>query len=98
MENTGLPLPTHEEVLVCSDHTTAEEVILLWKRALGDPLYYRIFCLVNAEKLPYHSCEKALFELQQLSQGKRGIFLLMICINYVCMYANYNYVSCDTFK
>ena len=75
MEGTGLPLPTHEEVLVCSDHTTAEEVVLLWKRALGDPLCYRIFCLVNAEKLPYHSCEKALFELQQLSQRKRGIFI-----------------------
>ena len=68
-------MPTHEEVLVCNYHTTAEEVILLWKRALGDPQYRRIFCLVNAERLPYQTCEKSLSNLQQLSQGKRGIML-----------------------
>ena len=70
--DTALPMPTHEEVLVCSEHTTEEEVTLLWKRALGDPKGLRIFCLVHAERLSYLACDKALKSLSELSQGKRG--------------------------
>ena len=80
MEDLNFPMPAHEEVLVCNNHTTAEEVILLWKRALGDPQFLRIFCLVNAERLPYQTCEKSLSALQHLSQGKRGFMIKIICI------------------
>ena len=72
MEDTSLPMPTHEEVLICSEHTTEEEVTLLWKRALGDPNYFRIFCLVHAERLIYQIHYKALKSLSELSQGNKG--------------------------
>ena len=69
-------LPTHEEVLICSQRTTSEEVILLWKRAFGDPGNKRVFCLVNAELLTYQVCDKSLYELQRLSQDETGILLM----------------------
>ena len=67
-----LPLPTHEEVLICTEKTTPEEVTLLWKRAFDDPGSKRIFCLVHAELLNYQVCDNALRDLQQLSQNKKG--------------------------
>ena len=67
-----LPMPTYEEVLVCSEQTTDEEVILLWRRALGDPSHCRVFCLVYAEQLSYQVCDNALWSLSQLSQGQKG--------------------------
>ena len=68
----SLPMPTYEEVLVCSKRTTDEEVVLLWKRALGDPGHFRVFCLVHAERLSYQVCDRALWSLTQLSQGQKG--------------------------
>ena len=68
----SLPMPTYEEVLVCSKQTTDEEVVLLWKRALGDPGHFRVFCLVHAEQLSYQVCDRALWSLSQLSQGQKG--------------------------
>ena len=65
-------LPTYEEVLICNETTTTEEVSLLWKRAMGDPNYLRMFCLVHAEKLPYQICDNALKALAHCSQGKTG--------------------------
>lgn len=75
----SLPMPTYEEVLMCSEHTTLEEVMLLWKRALGDPQHHRIFCLVHAEKLSIKVCEQALQSLSLLSQGKRGDIATILC-------------------
>lgn len=75
MEDQTLPLPTYEEVLVCNEHTTDEEVTLLWKRAMGDPSHFRIFCLINAERLSYHVCDKVLRTLLDYSQGQRGKYV-----------------------
>ena len=72
MEDDKLSLPTHEEVLICSEHTTYEEVTLLWKRAIKDPNYFRIFCLVHAELLSYQVCDKTLKTLLECSQGQRS--------------------------
>ena len=72
MEDQTLPLPTHEEVLICNEYTTDEEVTLLWKRAMGDPNHFRIFCLVHAEQLSYQVCDKVLRTLFDFSQGERG--------------------------
>ena len=69
-----VPLPTNEEVLICTERTTIEEVTLLWKRAFDDPGNKRIFCLVNADLLVYQVCDKSLHELQHLSQNKKGRF------------------------
>ena len=47
------------------------QVTLLWQRAIGDPGYKRIFCLLHAEKLSYQVCDLALQSLSELSQGKK---------------------------
>ena len=86
MKNEDLPLPTYEEVLICTENTTAEEVTLLWRRAVGDPNYLRIFCLVHAQLLSYQVCDTALRSLTQYSQGKTGKSL-------ICMYLNLFIVS-----
>ena len=72
MESKDLPMPTYEEVLICSETATDEEVTLLWKRAMGDPNHFRIFCLVHAELLPYQVCDKALRSLHDCSYAKNG--------------------------
>ena len=72
LQDDSLPMPTLEEVLICNKYTTLEEVTLLWKRAIGDPSKFRIFCLVHAENLSYQVCDRALKELNEISQGKNG--------------------------
>lgn len=71
------PLPTYEEVLICTEQTTAEEVTLLWKRAFNDPDNKRIFCLVHAELLNYQVCDASLQELQKQSRGKQGTLYVL---------------------
>ena len=71
-ETSNHPLPTHEEVLICTKNTTEEEILLFWKRALGDPERRRIFCLVNAELLLYQVWDKSLYAFQQASLSKTG--------------------------
>ena len=77
-ETKDLVLPSHEEVLICTKHTTEEEVILLWRRALDDPEHKRIFCLVHAELLSYQVWDKALYIFQQFSSFRSGIILLNV--------------------
>ena len=54
------------------------QVILLWQRAVGDPEFNRVFCLVHAEKLTYQVSDKALRSLSELTQEKRGQFLSVL--------------------
>ncbi|XP_019853235.1 PREDICTED: E3 ubiquitin-protein ligase RNF213-like [Amphimedon queenslandica] len=81
MENKDLPLPTYEEVLICNEYTTAEEVNLLWKRAMGDPNHFRLFCLVHAELLSYQVCDSAIKSLHDFSQGNTEYKLVIVCSN-----------------
>ena len=48
------------------------QVILLWNRALSDPGFRRIFCLVHAERLSYQVSDKALRALAEQSQACEG--------------------------
>ncbi len=48
------------------------QVDLLWRRAIGDPGFKRVFCLAHAERLSYQVCDTALRSLQELSQGKQS--------------------------
>ena len=41
-------------------------------RAVKDPMFKRIFCLVHAEKLSYQVSDWALRSLSDLTQGKQG--------------------------
>ena len=52
MENDQLPLPSRNEVLLCNEETTAEEVDLLVRRAVTDKTG-RIFMLANVHLLNY---------------------------------------------
>ena len=47
------------------------QVTLLWQRAIGDPGFKRIFCLLHAEKLSYQVCDQALLSLMELSHGRK---------------------------
>ncbi|XP_060763768.1 E3 ubiquitin-protein ligase rnf213-alpha-like isoform X2 [Neoarius graeffei] len=53
------PLPTYDEILVCSSETTAEEVELIIRRAVqpGSP-QEKIYCLLNADKLNHDVSRK----------------------------------------
>ena len=75
-------MPTYEEVLICNEHTTAEEVTLLWKKAIKDPNDYRIFCLVHAELLSYQACDKALRSLLEYTQGQKSILVQLLYMFY----------------
>ncbi|KAH1172131.1 hypothetical protein KIL84_007749, partial [Mauremys mutica] len=50
----GAPLPTYDEVLVCTPETEEEDIELIVRRALSpDPRHKKIYCLLGAEKLVY---------------------------------------------
>ena len=58
--------------MMWSPHVLILKVTLLWRRALGDPGFKRIFCLVHAEKLSYIASEESVRALLRLKQGKLG--------------------------
>lgn len=59
-------------LLCIISHFQNGKVTLLWRRAVGDPEFGRIFCLVHAEKLAYKVCDDVLKSLDRHTQGKRG--------------------------
>ncbi|KAM6211439.1 E3 ubiquitin-protein ligase rnf213-alpha-like [Sarcoramphus papa] len=65
------PLPTYDEVLVCTPNTDEEEVELIVRRALSsDSQNQKIYCLLGAEKLVYKvskQLESHFFRLLQSS-------------------------------
>uniref|UniRef100_A0A1X7THY6 Death domain-containing protein n=1 Tax=Amphimedon queenslandica TaxID=400682 RepID=A0A1X7THY6_AMPQE len=80
MADEKKPLPTHEEVLICTKNTTVEEVTLLWHRAVNDEEKRRLFCLVNADQLPFSVSEKVLDNLEMIIQGSKN-FRIVVLIN-----------------
>ncbi|XP_077865143.1 E3 ubiquitin-protein ligase RNF213-like [Saccoglossus kowalevskii] len=80
MEDTSLPLPTVEEVLLCTEHTTAEAVSLFWHRAFLDTRG-GIFCLAFADQLSYEVCSASEHILNKLqsSLDKKDYRVLVIC-------------------
>ena len=67
--DSEMPLPSAEEVLLCSSTTTVEDVCLFWRRAIKDPSQRRLFCLAGADQLSYEVSREAVDELNRLSQG-----------------------------
>ncbi|CAH3029473.1 unnamed protein product, partial [Porites evermanni] len=83
MQDTSQSLPSSEEVLICSSDTTAEEIELLWRRALGDS-GVQMFCLVHVDLLDYSVSQKAADSLEFLLQEPQcnrndGLSLVVIC-------------------
>ncbi|NXU51876.1 RN213 ligase, partial [Turnix velox] len=66
------PLPTYDEVLVCTPDTNEEEVEMIVRRALSpDSQNQKIYCLLSAEKLVYKvakQLESYFFRLLQSSE------------------------------
>ncbi|XP_078611724.1 E3 ubiquitin-protein ligase RNF213-like isoform X2 [Branchiostoma floridae x Branchiostoma japonicum] len=75
---TTQPLPSYREVLICTPHTTLEEVVLLWRRAVGDQTG-GIFCLVAADQLDYDVSVRAEEMRCKLFQGKSGYHVVVVC-------------------
>ena len=48
------------------------KINLLWRRAMCDPGYKRIFCLVCEHNLSYKIAKEVVQSLGELSQGHRG--------------------------
>eukprot|EP00118_Oscarella_pearsei_P021368 m.239300 g.239300 ORF g.239300 m.239300 type:complete len:5831 (+) comp40181_c2_seq5:266-17758(+) len=72
MEDSHLPLPSAEEMLLCSPSTTLEAVTLFWRRSIEDPTRGRLFCLAGADRLNSEVSKEAVKELHRLSQGRSG--------------------------
>ncbi|XP_062591685.1 E3 ubiquitin-protein ligase rnf213-alpha-like, partial [Saccostrea cucullata] len=51
------PLPQSDEILMCTPHTTLDEVEIFWRRAVLDTTD-RIHCLVNGDLLDYEVSDK----------------------------------------
>ncbi|XP_078362430.1 uncharacterized protein LOC144646644 [Oculina patagonica] len=83
MHDKKQPLPSHEEVLICTPETTTEEIELLWRRATCD-LDGRFFCLAYADLLDFSVSKQAVDMLSVVTQGLAGktgehYGLLVIC-------------------
>ncbi|KFV61059.1 E3 ubiquitin-protein ligase RNF213, partial [Dryobates pubescens] len=64
------PLPSYDEVLVCTPDTEEEEVELLVRRALSPGSQeQKIFCLLGADKLVYKVSERLEFHFFRLVQS-----------------------------
>ncbi|XP_046861644.1 E3 ubiquitin-protein ligase rnf213-alpha-like [Xenia sp. Carnegie-2017] len=74
----NVTLPSDEEVVVCDQSTTSEEIELLWRRAVGDNTG-RLFCLVNADLLDFDVSQEALRLLESLTQGQQKYRLVVVC-------------------
>ena len=85
--DTGAELPTKEEVLVCSEQTTLEELDLFWKRvtvpkpthlAKRDKLMY---VLVGVHLLPYEIQEKAerIMDVRDKNETMDNFAVAIVC-------------------
>ncbi len=54
------------------------QVKLFWSRAIQDPNYCRIFCLVHAEKLTNVASDNAVNSLSELTQGQKCRQLVLL--------------------
>ena len=78
MENENLPLPSRNEVLLCNEDTTAEDVELLIRRAVCDETG-RIFMLVSVHLLNYEVACDAEKMIEEYTQGRDMYRFVIIC-------------------
>ena len=80
-------LPRRSEVLVCTPSTTAEEVSLLFRRALNDP-DFRLYCLVHADQLDYSVSSQAMADLEEFLDQISPDFVDLYRLVVVCSREN----------
>ncbi|ELT99158.1 hypothetical protein CAPTEDRAFT_193714, partial [Capitella teleta] len=76
------PLPGQDEVLMCTETTSAEEIELMWLRTIGDVRDNRqgkIYCLANAHLLKYAACQKLEQCHLQFQSSPHAYRLVVIC-------------------
>ncbi|XP_043570814.1 E3 ubiquitin-protein ligase rnf213-alpha-like isoform X1 [Chiloscyllium plagiosum] len=81
MQTQGQPLPTYDEVLLCSEETTNEEVELFLRRALSEGSHeQKIYTVIHADCLSYETGVRfgELFE-ELLCQCKPDYQFVAIC-------------------
>ncbi|XP_068089245.1 E3 ubiquitin-protein ligase RNF213-like [Hyperolius riggenbachi] len=81
MHSSDQPLPSYDEVLLCSSQTTFEEVALFLRRCLT-PGYNgrKIYSLIYADQLSYDVAYRSEQHFQQMkAQGMNNYNLVMIC-------------------
>ncbi|XP_065678763.1 E3 ubiquitin-protein ligase rnf213-alpha isoform X3 [Hydra vulgaris] len=72
-------LPTSEEVLLCDDSVSIEEIELLIMRAVGNK--NGLYCLLINENLKYETCEKVYLFLQETIHIGNMSPLVVFCSN-----------------
>ncbi|KAI4896113.1 hypothetical protein NFI96_011369, partial [Prochilodus magdalenae] len=96
------PLPTYDEILICTPDTTAEQVELIIRRAVqpGSP-HDKIYSLLNADKLNHDVSRKLESIFYKLSKYQGGAYshayrLIIFCDSK----AHHSYVATafDTYK
>uniref|UniRef100_A0A2K6KPV1 E3 ubiquitin-protein ligase RNF213 n=1 Tax=Rhinopithecus bieti TaxID=61621 RepID=A0A2K6KPV1_RHIBE len=82
MQTPSQPLPTYDEVLLCTPATTFEEVALLLHRCLtlGSP-GHKVYSLLFADQLSYEVARQAeeLFQKLCTQQHREDYQLVMVC-------------------
>ncbi|XP_058231012.1 E3 ubiquitin-protein ligase rnf213-alpha-like [Hemibagrus wyckioides] len=99
------PLPTYDEILVCTSETTAEEVELIIRRAVEPgSTHEKIYCLLNADKLNHdvsRRFESIFYKKTQEAHVQGGVFkndyqLIVFCDSKA--YHSYVATAFDMFK
>ena len=78
MENEKLPLPSRNEVLLCNEDTTAEDVELLLRRVVSDKTG-QIFMLVNVHMLAYEVECHAETVIEKYTKDEHEYNLVLMC-------------------
>uniref|UniRef100_A0A8C9LXS5 E3 ubiquitin-protein ligase RNF213 n=1 Tax=Piliocolobus tephrosceles TaxID=591936 RepID=A0A8C9LXS5_9PRIM len=82
MQTPSQPLPTYDEVLLCTPATTFEEVALLLHRCLTlGSLGHKVYSLLFADQLSYEVARQAeeLFQKLCTQQHREDYQLVMVC-------------------
>lgn len=78
MASPNKQLPTQEEVLLCTEETSLEEIDLLILRAAQDKTG-RIFCIANVELLKYDTAEATADCIENHTQGLKNYNIVLLC-------------------
>lgn len=93
------PLPTYDEVLVCTPNTEEEEVELIVRRALSsDSQNQKIYCLLGAEKLAYKVSKQLESHFFRLLQSSTVPDYRFIIICNAKAHNSYVITAFDTYK
>ncbi|XP_032900200.1 E3 ubiquitin-protein ligase rnf213-alpha-like isoform X1 [Amblyraja radiata] len=81
MQNPEQPLPSYDEVLLCSEETTCEEVELFLRRALSrGSLEQKIYTLIHADCLNYETSVRFGELFEELTRHCNPVYqLVVIC-------------------